>query len=134
MAAGINDTFRQVGIAVGVATWGAVFLGRGADRISTLLSGTPAATGGHPRGLLEAASDGRLHAALAAVPDSARGLVASATRDGFLSGLNAILLIGGFIALAGAVLALWLVNERQIDREQPEVLTVSEERYEAIAA
>ena len=134
MAAGINDTFRQVGIAVGVATWGAVFLGRGADRISTLLSGTPAATGGHPRGLLEAASDGRLHAALAAVPDSARGLVASATREGFLSGLNAILLIGGFIALAGAVLALWLVNERQIDREQPEVLTVSEERYEAIAA
>ena len=30
MAAGINDTFRQVGVAVGVAVWGAVFLGRGA--------------------------------------------------------------------------------------------------------
>ncbi len=134
MAAGINDTFRQVGVAVGVATWGAVFLGRGADRISTLLSGTPAAAGGRPRGLLEAASDGRLHAALAAVPDGARGLVASATRDGFLSGLNAILLIGGFIALGGALLALWLVNERQIDREEPEVLTATEERYEAIAA
>ncbi|MGH2857903.1 MAG: MFS transporter [Solirubrobacteraceae bacterium] len=27
MAAGINDTFRQVGIAVGVAVWGAIFLG-----------------------------------------------------------------------------------------------------------
>ena len=32
MAAGINDTFRQVGVAVGVAVWGAVFLGRGAAR------------------------------------------------------------------------------------------------------
>jgi EmrB/QacA subfamily drug resistance transporter len=31
MAAGINDTFRQVGVAVGIAAWGAIFLGRGAD-------------------------------------------------------------------------------------------------------
>jgi EmrB/QacA subfamily drug resistance transporter len=32
MAAGINDTFRQVGIAVGIAAWGAIFLGAGADQ------------------------------------------------------------------------------------------------------
>src|SRR5262249_41819217 len=32
MAAGINDTFRQVGVAVGVAAWGAIFLGRGSSR------------------------------------------------------------------------------------------------------
>jgi EmrB/QacA subfamily drug resistance transporter len=134
MAAGINDTFRQVGVAVGVAAWGAIFLGRGTGRISALLSGTPVATGSRPRQLLEAASDGRLHAALSAVPDGARGLVEGATRDGFLSGLNMILLMGGLIALAGAILAGWLVNERQIEREQPGVVTVTEEQYEAIAA
>ena len=105
MAAGINDTFRQVGVAVGVAAWGAIFLGRGADKISTLAAGTPAATNGHPRQLLEAASDGRLGSALAAVPHAARGVVASATREGFLTGLNAILLIGGLIAIAGAAIA-----------------------------
>src|SRR5215212_8036425 len=33
MASGINDTFRQVGIAVGVAAWGAIFLGRGAEKV-----------------------------------------------------------------------------------------------------
>src|SRR3954465_259495 len=32
MAAGINDTFRQVGIAVGIAAWGAIFLGAGAEK------------------------------------------------------------------------------------------------------
>jgi predicted MFS family arabinose efflux permease len=80
MAAGINDTFRQVGVAVGVAAWGAIFLGQGATKISTLAAGTPAANGGHPRQLLEAASDGRLGSALAAVPHAARGVVASATR------------------------------------------------------
>src|SRR5215208_1485900 len=33
MAAGINDTFRQVGIAVGIAAWGAIFLGAGAAKV-----------------------------------------------------------------------------------------------------
>jgi EmrB/QacA subfamily drug resistance transporter len=134
MAAGINDTFRQVGIAVGVAAWGAIFLGRGADKISTLAAGTSAANGGHPRQLLEAASDGRLGSALAAVPHAARGVVGHATREGFLTGLNAILVIGGVIAIAGAAVALWLVREHQIERDQPELVGVSEERLEAIAA
>jgi EmrB/QacA subfamily drug resistance transporter len=130
MAAGINDTFRQVGVAVGVAVWGAVFLGRGASKISSLTAGTPAGTGGHPRQLLEAASDGRLGSALSAVPHGARGLVTSATREGFLSGLNSILLIGALVALAGAALALWLVRENQIERDQPEVLATAEGAFE----
>ena len=134
MAAGINDTFRQVGVAVGVAAWGAIFLGRGADKISTLAAGTPAATNGHPRQLLEAASDGRLGSALASVPHAARGVVAGATREGFLTGLNAILVIGGLIAIAGAIVALWLVREHQIEREAPELVSGREEQFEVLAA
>ena len=34
MAAGINDTFRQVGVAVGIAVWGAIFVGAGADKVA----------------------------------------------------------------------------------------------------
>ncbi len=122
MAAGINDTFRQVAIAVGVAAWGAIFLARGADKISTVAAGTPAATGDHPRTLIEAASGGQLASALARVPHGARDLVASATHQGFLSGLNTILVIGGAVALAGAVVAAWLVREHDIEREQPELI------------
>jgi predicted MFS family arabinose efflux permease len=117
MAAGINDTFRQVAIAVGVAAWGAIFLARGADKISTVAAGTPAATGDHPRTLIEAASGGQLGSALAHVPHGARELAANATHQGFLSGLNTILVIGGVVALAGAVAAAWLVRERDIERE-----------------
>jgi EmrB/QacA subfamily drug resistance transporter len=127
MAAGINDTFRQVGVAVGVATWGAIFLGRGADKISSLLSRTPAGSGAHPRGLLEAASDGQLHSVLTRLPHGAQALVAGATREGFLSGLNAILVIGGVVALAGALLALWLVREHEIERERPELAAAAPE-------
>ena len=62
MAAGINDTFRQVGIAVGIAAWGAIFLSRGASEVEQLAAGTPAATGERPRQLIEAASSGNLDA------------------------------------------------------------------------
>ena len=134
MAAGINDTFRQVGVAVGVAAWGAIFLGRGAAKISELAAGTPTATGNHPRQLLEAASDGRLRSALSGVPHGARALLTSATREGFLSGLNAILVIGAMLAFAGAIVALWLVREHQIERERPELIPATEERLEALAA
>src|ERR671925_4178 len=72
MAAGINDTFRQVGVAVGIAVWGAIFVGRGADKVAELTAGTPAASGDRPRELVEAASSGNLHDALAAVPPDAR--------------------------------------------------------------
>jgi EmrB/QacA subfamily drug resistance transporter len=134
MAAGINDTFRQVGVAVGVAAWGAIFLGRGADKISALASGTPAAAGPHPRQLLEAVSDGRLGQALAGLPHATRALVDSATREGFLSGLNTVLVIGAMLAFCGAVLALWLVHEHGIEREQPELITARNQELDAIAA
>jgi EmrB/QacA subfamily drug resistance transporter len=134
MAAGINDTFRQVGIAVGVAAWGAVFLARGADKISTLAAGTPAATGGHPRQLLEAASNGQLKSALAGLPQGAQAIVASATRQGFLSGLNLILVIGAALAFAGGLVALWLVREREIERGEPELAVAPRDSLEAIAA
>jgi len=134
MAAGINDTFRQVAIAVGVAAWGAVFLGRGADKIAALTAGTPSSTGDHPRQLIEAASGGKLGQALRAVPQGARALVADATRQGFLSGLDTILVFGAVLAFAGAVLALWLVREHEIERDQPELSAPSTQELGAITA
>jgi EmrB/QacA subfamily drug resistance transporter len=117
MASGINDTFRQVGVAVGIAAWGAIFLGRGADKVSELSAGTPAADGERPRQLIEAASSGNLDAALTAVPAAARDDVAFAAREGFLAGMNEIILLGGLLAFAGAIVALWLVREHEIERE-----------------
>jgi Na+/melibiose symporter-like transporter len=116
MAAGINDTFRQVGVAVGIAAWGALFLGRGADRAAEVAAGTPGAEGDRPRELVEAASAGNLDAALAEAPPSSRETLEDAAREGFLTGLNDVLTIGAGLALAGAVLAFWLVREAEIER------------------
>ena len=110
MAAGINDTFRQVGVAVGIAAWGAILLGRGAGHASEL-----GAEGS--RELIEAGSSGNLDAALAGVPPAEREALAAAAREGFLAGLNDVLVLGAGLALAGAVLTLWLIGEREIERE-----------------
>ena len=120
MAAGINDTFRQVGVAVGIAVWGAIFVGRGAHKVAELTAGTPAAGDGRPRQLVEAASSGNLDQVLGSVPPSARPTIASAAHEGFLAGLNDVLTLGAFVAFAGAALALWLVRERDIERAPAE--------------
>ncbi len=120
MASGVNDTFRQVGIAVGIAAWGAIFLSRGAAKVSDLLAGTPGATGERPRRLIEAVSSGNLDQALQGAPAGARGSLADAAHQGFLSGLNLLLVLGALIAFAGGLFALWLVRERDIQREELE--------------
>jgi predicted MFS family arabinose efflux permease len=117
MAAGINDTFRQVGVAVGIAVWGAIFVGRGADKVGELTAGTPAASGERPRELVEAASSGNLDQALATVAPETRQAVSNAAGEGFLTGLNSVLTLGALLSFAGAALALWLVREREIERQ-----------------
>jgi len=128
MASGINDTFRQVGVAVGIAAWGAIFLGRGASRVEELAANSPAATGERPRQLVEAVSSGNLEAALRTVPEQARGTVETAAREGFLAGLNDILLVAGILAFVGAALALVLIREGEIERDafEPEVVLEAE--------
>jgi predicted MFS family arabinose efflux permease len=116
MAAGINDTFRQVGVAVGIALWGAILVGSGADRAAELAAGSPVGDGDRPRLLVEAASTGSLDQALAAVPAQARDLASNAAGEGFLAGLNDILTFAALLAFAGAAAALLLVREHEIER------------------
>jgi hypothetical protein len=137
MASGINDTFRQVGIAIGIAAWGAIFLGRGASKVSELAVGTPAAEGARPRELVEAVSSGHIDQAAAAAPPGARAGIVDSAREGFLAGFNDIVMLGGILAIAGALVALWLIREDDIERETPievEPLVVDEQVPELVAA
>jgi EmrB/QacA subfamily drug resistance transporter len=116
MAAGINDTFRQVGIAVGIAAWGAIFLGAGASKTQELAGNAVGHT--EARQLVEATSSGALPQAVSQLPQQVQGRVQSAAEQGFLHGLNEILLLGALLSFAGAVAALWMVREGDIEREE----------------
>ena len=55
--------------------------------------------------------------ALADVPPEFQAAVQAAANDGFLAGLNEIILLAALLAFAAAVAAFWLVREDQIERE-----------------
>jgi EmrB/QacA subfamily drug resistance transporter len=105
MGSGINTTFRQVGIATGVASLGAVFQSRVDSKLTELLPNAQ-------HGLAEIVSSGGSRAAEAAVPAAQRPEVAHAAKVAFVSGFNEILLIGAVLSFVVAGLGFTLVRSR----------------------
>ncbi len=103
MASGINSTFRQVGIATGIAAWGALFTHKVA---STFIEQARAAGLKRPAGGGNV-SDFIAFGGAARVHDPKLLRVAESAFD---AGLNHILLIAAIVAIVGAVLATVLVR------------------------
>ena len=94
MASGINSTFRQVGIATGIAGLGALFQAR----IEVKVPGFPGENAGEVLSSIP----------LADVPAPFR----AAVQAGFTGALDDILLVAAAIAFAGAILSLLLVRQQ----------------------
>lgn len=105
MGSGINTTFRQVGIATGVAALGAIFQSRVDSKLSQLLPNAP-------QGLGELVSSGGTRAAVAASPPGSRAEVAHASAVAFTSGFNEIILIAAALSFLAAALGFFLVRSR----------------------
>jgi hypothetical protein len=118
--AAINNTFRQVGVAVGIAALGAVFQGRVESKLGDLLATRPPALQAQAGELAPAVSSGNAEAAVAAAPPEAQAFLADAAREAFLSGLNAIFLIAGVAALIGGALSLVLIRARDLQLDSHE--------------
>jgi EmrB/QacA subfamily drug resistance transporter len=110
MATGINNTFRQVGTATGIAALGAIFQSALTRHLTTELAATPVA--GRAAGIARSVAAGGAQQVLKAVPHGARARASTAIHVAFTAALNDILLVGGIVALLGAVLALLLVRRR----------------------
>jgi EmrB/QacA subfamily drug resistance transporter len=116
MASGANNTFRQVGIATGIAVLGAVFQSQIIAHTTTALHKTSA-------GLVVLQHGGsQLHGALAGggvqqaaqhIPDAAaRTALLGAYRQGFSTTLNHLMVIAAIVAFVGVVCGLVLVRQR----------------------
>ena len=111
MGSGINNSFRQIGIATGIASLGAVFQGQVSAKLSELLPNAP-------HGLAEVVSSGGSVAAAKVVAPGQRAEVVEAAKVAFVSGFNEILLIGSILSFAAAAAGFFLVRSR--DFVQPE--------------
>ena len=112
MASGINNTFRQVGIATGIAGLGAIF------QHDVTRDTTAALATGPGREVLHAAH-GKLTTALVSgevgqvarsLPHAAREALMHSYRVGFTEAFSSILIIAACVALAGSIFAFVLVR------------------------
>jgi EmrB/QacA subfamily drug resistance transporter len=115
MASGINSTFRQVGIATGIAGLGAVFQHSVTHGTTTALVAS-----GHAREIL-ATAHGKLGTLLESgevtqiahsLSPTVRAALNHAYRVGFTGAFTTIAAIAAMVALVGAVLAFALVRGR----------------------
>jgi MFS family permease len=116
MASGANSTFRQLGIATGIAALGSVFQSQIQHRTMDALAATPAgrAVAAHGGAALQGAIvSGGLHQAAAAIPSAAaRQALLQAYRVGFAGSMNHLMVIGAVTAFVGAIGSIALVRQR----------------------
>ena len=106
MGSGINTTFRQVGIATGVAALGAVFQSQINSKLSEQLPHAPAGLGE------VVASGGSRAVAALPLPPAVHAKAVHAADVAFVSGLNEVILIGAIVSFIGAALGFALVRSR----------------------
>jgi EmrB/QacA subfamily drug resistance transporter len=137
MASGINSTFRQVGIATGIAGLGAVF-----EHQVTHATTTALAAGGQEHAVLAAAhgtlstalQSGEVKGILHALSPAARGALVHSYRVGFIDAFTTILVIAAAVAFIGAVCAFVLVRSRDfVGSAEPAVETPAREPVGAAA-
>jgi EmrB/QacA subfamily drug resistance transporter len=115
MASGINSTFRQVGIATGIALLGALFSSEVTSEVTSAIGSrvarVPALAHQGPK-LATAVASGQIGRAIGALPGPARQSATEITRAAFAAGLNRILLVAAIIALAAGVTSLAAIRPK----------------------
>jgi hypothetical protein len=109
MASGINSTFRQVGIATGIAGLGAVFREQIETGVVDQLHGSPVPVATAKQIASGVASGGDVKG-----PAEVSNVVAKAIETAFVSSFDTILYIAAGVAAVGAIAAWVMVHERDI--------------------
>jgi EmrB/QacA subfamily drug resistance transporter len=117
MASGINSTFRQVGIATGIALLGTLFARRVSTHVASGLAHTPLA--GKGTALSGALQSGEGAAFFQHLPPRQVGLAQHVARASFTAALNEILLVAALVAFASGLLALGLIRAKDFVAHAP---------------
>jgi hypothetical protein len=115
MASGINSTFRQIGIATGIAGLGSLFSHTVRSHIVSLLAGSPVPSAAAQRLAANVSQGSGAAGSLGALPAQARPAAAHAVRTAFVTGLNEVFLVGAILSLVAAVLTLALIRSRDFE-------------------
>jgi predicted MFS family arabinose efflux permease len=119
MASGINSTFRQVGIATGIALLGSLFASEVVSQVTTRAAAVPGLAG-HGAQIAAAVKSGQVSQLIGRVPGPARQAVVTVVRAAFTAGLNRILLVAAVIALVSGVVSLLAIRTKDFAQNRTE--------------
>jgi hypothetical protein len=117
MASGINSTFRQVGIATGIALLGTLFSNKVKGDVLARVAAVPGLSHRGPQ-IAAAVQSGQIGHLIGTLPGQARETVGLITRTAFTSGLNLILLVAAIIALVSGVVSLAAIRSKDFAPRQ----------------
>jgi EmrB/QacA subfamily drug resistance transporter len=107
MASGVSATFRQIGIAAGIAALGSIFT---TAMEHNLTYASPVASSA-PR-IVAMVRQGQVSQLIASLPPTRRAEVAVALKAAFAAGLNDLLYVTAALALVGGVCSLLLIRSK----------------------
>jgi EmrB/QacA subfamily drug resistance transporter len=111
MASGVNTTFRQIGLATGIAAYGSIFTSSLRHDLGQHLAAIPA-QGAQAAEVAAAIQRGTVGQLIGAAPAASRAALAGAIHTSFTGTLDLLLVVSAALALAGAACAFGLIRSR----------------------
>ncbi|MCU1363910.1 MAG: putative integral rane efflux protein [Acidimicrobiaceae bacterium] len=122
MASGVNTTFRQIGIAVGIAVYATIFstelqkgLGRSLNHIKAVGN---TAVSWNLRQVVTLVKEGQAAQVIKSTPPALRPQLVRALQSSFTGALNDLFVVSGTLALVGAVVAMIFIRPRDFVAQQ----------------
>lgn len=114
MASGMGETFQQVGVAVGIAAFGAIFHARVVDAFTSSPVGAQLA--GRAGDFAQSVAAGGVAgvAEVAQTPSGLTSQILHQARVSFVHGLTSVMIICAIFALVGAVIAAALIRRADL--------------------
>ncbi|MCQ4208934.1 MFS transporter [Streptomyces longispororuber] len=112
MASGINETFQQVGVAIGIAGFGAAFQGRVSDLFAQSDAGRQLGASAHEFGDAVAAGGGA--EAIDRAPAGLAPALEAAARTAFVDGLTDVMLVCAALAVVGSLVGFLFIRTRDL--------------------
>jgi predicted MFS family arabinose efflux permease len=112
-ASGVNNTFRQIGIAGGIAVLGAIFENSIRHTLANSILNNHLSSSQLTQAV-SAVSGGESSAVINSSPAQYHQVIAQVTHQAFITGFNELLVVTSIIALVGAVFSFALIRKKDM--------------------
>ena len=111
MASGVNTTFRQIGIAVGIALYGTIFTASLRNELGHSINSLPGLNENVAHAITEI-KQGDVAQLIRAAPANLRGQLIGALHASFTGSLNDLFIVSAALAFVGALFSLTLLRSK----------------------